>query len=229
MYEIPLKCKILYQNSTLVPVCNASNNQPLSNHRLSFTSQCCPFCSIFQSSPSLHNIIPTITLYLKTAYMSRYVLSLCIIFFTISSCCKKILCDENRTIMVSFHGFTQTELDTIYTTGYQLGSGFTIVGRPQQTDTVMPDTNNPDSVYTLFIGTQYNGVTFFGDYGLNDDYEWKLNIPATGKTVAIHHYGYQSYRCSNGCGFRKGQEVKSLSTCSVDKTTMPVGNIRIYK
>lgn len=161
--------------------------------------------------------------------MSRYVLPLCIILFAISSCCKKILCVENKTIMVTFHGFTKEEVDTIYTTGYQLGSGFTIVGRPQQRDTAMHDNSTPDSVYSLFISRQYNSFTSYTAYGLNDDYEWKLYIPATGKTITIRNYGYQSYRCSNGCGFRKGQEVKSLSTCSVDNTIMPVGNIRIYK
>ena len=131
--------------------------------------------------------------------------------------------------MVSFHGFNSAELDTIYTTGYQLGSGFTIVGRPQQRDTAMHDNSTPDSVYSLFISRQYNSFTSYSAYGLNDDYEWKLNIPATGQTITIRNYGYQSYRCSNGCGFRKGQEVKSLSTCSVDNTIMPAGNIRIYK
>ncbi len=132
-------------------------------------------------------------------------------------------------MIVSFHGFTKAELDTIYNTGYQLGSRFTIVGRPQQTDTTMPDINKPDSVYKLFISKQYNGATVYVANGLNDEHEWKLNIPATGQTITIRNYGYQSYRCSNGCGFRKGQEVKSLSTCSVDNTIMPVGNIRIYK
>jgi len=162
--------------------------------------------------------------------MSKFLLPLlCLTFFTISSCCKKILCEENRSMIVSFHGFTKADLDTIYTTGYQLGSGFTIVGRSQQTDTTMPDINKPDSVYKLFISKQYNGATVYVANGLNDEHEWKLNIPATGQTITIRNYGYQSYRCSNGCGFRKGQEVKSLSTCSVDNTIMPVGNIRIYK
>lgn len=161
--------------------------------------------------------------------MSRILLLLCLVSFTISSCCKKILCEENRSVMVSFHGFTKAELDTIYTTGYQLGTRFTIVGRPQQTDTVLPDMYKPDSVYNLFISTLYNGTTVYTSNGLTDDYEWKLHIPATGQTITIHNYGYQSYRCSNGCGFRKGQEVKSLSTCSVDNTTMPVGKVIIYK
>ena len=162
--------------------------------------------------------------------MSKFLLTLlCLVLCTLSSCCKKILCVENKELVITFHGFTKAEVDTIYTTGYQLGSGFTIVGRPQQTDTVRNDGYSTDSVFTLFVGVQYNGVTGYGAYGLIDDYEWKLHIPATGKTITIHNYGYNTYRCSNGCGFRKGQEVKSLSTCSVDNTTTPVGSIKIYK
>lgn len=160
--------------------------------------------------------------------MKKYLFFIFVAAFAISSCCKKTACVEIHSIPVTFYGFTAAEVDTIYTTGYIAGSGFTNISRAEEKDTARHMYNLPDGTFSLELREPHLSSQFGHDASLYDAHEWKIYIPSVNKTIFIHNYGYNSYRC-NGCGFRRGEEVKSLSTCSVNDSTKKVDDIRIYK
>jgi hypothetical protein len=134
-----------------------------------------------------------------------------------SSCCKKTFCTTPAGLGVGLVGFDLAEIDTIYTTGYALGSGLTTVKREQQLDTVTVEYNS-DSVF--FVKPKSNGI-------LSEAYEWKIFIPAVNKTYTITDYGYKSYKCG-GCGHKK-EETRTLSTCLLNGVRTHVGALRIRK
>ncbi len=161
--------------------------------------------------------------------MKKLIPLACLAAFALSSCCKKTACVQNADMAITFYGFTAAEVDTVITTGYALGSMFSKVTRAETIDTAGHFTHMPDRPFCLVLKRPPSTNAYGGGYNLSfGAYEWKLYIPAVNKTILITNYGYQTYNC-NPCGIRKGKEIRSLSTCSVNDSTKNVDDIRIYK
>lgn len=156
--------------------------------------------------------------------MKKFILPILCASLAFSSCCKKIACVEMNGLSIQFIGFSPSEIDTIYTTGFRLNTTFTDTAETAKIDTVKL---SDGTTYLLHDFTS-GGYTAYGS-SLTDNYEWRLYIPSINRTIHIFNYGYNTYRCSNGCGFKRGEEVKSLSTCTVDNETQKAADIKIYK
>lgn len=142
----------------------------------------------------------------------------------ISSCCKKEDCTMLSTLPVGLHGFALEDIDTIYTTGYAIGSGFTQVQRERQADTVEHVLSTANSYMLRVRGQGSGGASSW----LSDKYEWTIYIPAVNKTVQLSDYDYSSYDC-NKCGFRRGTPIRTISTVYVNSVKRAAGSIQIYK
>ncbi len=129
----------------------------------------------------------------------KHIFAIALLSLIFSSCCTKKYCVTWDTVYLSFQGFTPDELDTIYTTGYVRGSGFTQLAIDRKRDTV---SLNDDSTYYF--------RTIEGDL-LGDICDWELYIPATGKTYRISDYSYSEFACN--CPKDK---VRSLEGCRID-------------
>lgn len=152
----------------------------------------------------------------------RTVISMLIASILLSSCCKKETCTTISNLPVFFYGYDPADLDTIYTTGYAIGSGFSQETRQRQADTFK----------VLDDGTAMLQVRDYdpaiGNPSLPDTYEWRIYIPATNSTILLSDYDYASYDC-NKCGFRRGTPLRTLATVSVNSVKRSVGEIKIYK
>jgi hypothetical protein len=140
------------------------------------------------------------------------------ILAVLSSCCPRDTCIPPPGFTVRFHGFDLTDLDTIYTTGYAIGSDFSQITRNQQIDSVE---------VSYGIDTTFN-ITGKTAYALYDDHEWKIYIPSLNRTLYISYYGYRTFSC-NKCFLNKGEEGKALATCKLEDRIQDVGNLRIEK
>lgn len=143
----------------------------------------------------------------------------------ISSCCHKIHCPGLAVVPVKFSDFSEADLDTIYRTGYAVGSGFTNVTVPERRDTIQ-ETDGSADLYWLITDGYIDGLS---SVDVTGDHDWKIFIPAVNKTIFINNFGYDVYTCSNGCLFRKGDQVKSVSSCTVDGVVMPFDGVVIRK
>ncbi|GAA4465978.1 hypothetical protein GCM10023093_19200 [Nemorincola caseinilytica] len=130
----------------------------------------------------------------------KAVLALFVIVLTLSACCTKKACVENDRITLQFYGFDTTELDTVYTTGYALGSGFTKVTREQRLD-------------TTYLGQVDSNRSYYPYYneGLSDQYEWEVYVPAVNRTYRFTDYSYSTFSCN--CPQDK---VRSLHGCKMN-------------
>ena len=138
-----------------------------------------------------------------------------------ASCCKKETCATLSNLPVFFYGFAPEEIDTIYTTGYAIGSEFTQETREKQADTVkMIDDGG------AMLQVRNSGAV--GNASLPDTYEWRIYIPGVNKTILLSDYDYSSYNC-NKCGLRRGTPLRTLSTVYVNSVKRSVGEIKIYK
>lgn len=142
----------------------------------------------------------------------------------LSACCKKQSCTELTCLPVAFYNFAPEDLDTIYTTGYAIGSGFTQVMREKQADTVRA-VEGQQGVYMLKVR---NGSGAGPDGALSDQYEWVIYLPSVNKTIELSDYDYSSYNC-NKCGLRRGTPIRSLATVYVNSVKRSAGDIRVYK
>ncbi len=141
----------------------------------------------------------------------------------IASCCTKKACDDLDAVLVQFAGFQSSDIDTIYTTGYILGSNFAQVARPEQMDTAV---HYEDTLYRLASVT--NGY-YDGGY-LSDKYDWVVYIPSVNKTVRINNYGYNTFKCNRCFPYSPpSNKTRSLSTCSVNGQTVNARDVVITK
>jgi len=152
----------------------------------------------------------------------RSVICLLLFAFCVSSCCKKETCTTLSNLPVFFYGYSASELDTIYTTGYAIGSGFTQEARERKADTFrMLD----DGSAMLQVK---DNISVTGNESLPDTYEWKIYIPAVNQTILLSDYDYSSYNC-NKCGLRRGTPIRTLATVYVNSVKRSVGELKIYK
>ena len=143
----------------------------------------------------------------------------------ISSCCYKEACSGIESVSVKFSGFNVAELDTIYRTAYAVGSGFANVTLPERRDTIW-ETDDSAGLYRLVTDIYIDGQL---SVEITGDYDWKIFIPAVNKTIYLTNFGYRVYTCSNGCLLRKGDQVKSITSCTVDGVVMPSDGVVIRK
>jgi len=160
----------------------------------------------------------------------KYYLTTILAAITISwaSCCKKEACLEIAGVPITFYGYHAEDLDTIYTTGYEPGSNFSIVTRDTLMDTVQYSYGS-ETVFAL--KSRNEGGTTAGSLpgsALDATHEWRIYIPATDQTIRIYKYGYHHYTC-HSCGSSKGEEKKSLSTCYINGTLVKVDAVMIYR
>lgn len=135
-----------------------------------------------------------------------------------SSCCPKVDCAVPTGFSIRFHGFSPADLDTIYTTGYAAGTGFSQITREEQLDTV--ETNwGTDSIY--YFRTKNGDI-------LRDTHQWKLYIPAINRTLYLSDYSYRSYDC-NKCAFRRSTPERALHTAIFNGQRQEVTNLRVDK
>lgn len=152
----------------------------------------------------------------------RSVIGLLVVCICLASCCKKETCATLSNLPVFFYGFAPEEIDTIYTTGYAIGSEFTQEVREKQADTI----RMVDDGGAMLQVRDYNKAT--GNTSLPDNYEWRIYIPAVNKTILLSDYDYSSYNC-NKCGLKRGTPLRTLSTVYVNAVKRSVGEIKIYK
>lgn len=140
----------------------------------------------------------------------------------ITSCCTQKDCEEETHVHVTFHGFNLSDVDTVYVTGYRMGSNFAEVIQPQFADTVIPDGDK----YLLANTSAATGM----ELGLIDTAEWKVYIPSVNKTLLINNYGYSTFKC-NACFpvSPPSNKIHSLSTCSVNGVTTYVHQVDVQK
>lgn len=136
-----------------------------------------------------------------------------------SACvCTKKACLEQHNVSISFYGYDETDMDTVYTTGYAAGSGFTQIATAKEVNDLSDKRNSDSSFY----------FSSFSHNSLSDDQDWELYIPATNKTYRITGYTYSSYSCNN-CPFDKDDKVKSLSGCAINGIAQSASPAKIYK
>ncbi|MBX2906099.1 MAG: hypothetical protein KF744_08680 [Taibaiella sp.] len=156
--------------------------------------------------------------------------SICLLAIFLSGCCTQKYCYEYSDLQIYFYGFEPSEIDTIYTTGYEIGSSFTKVAAAVQIDS----TRFEGGKYTL-VRFQSGSVSTTGEstnysFGLPDRYEWQIYIPSISRTFLINKYGYTDFKC-NWCFPASPSENKkhSLSTCAVNGVSTNAIDIRIEK
>lgn len=139
-----------------------------------------------------------------------------------SSCCKKETCTTLANLPIFFYGYSAADLDTIYTTGYAIGSKFTQETRERKADTfrVLDDGSAMLQVK--------DNISVTGNASLPDAHEWKIYIPGVNQTILISDYDYSSYNC-NKCGLRRGTPIRTLATVYVNSVKRSVGELKIYK
>ena len=145
--------------------------------------------------------------------------------YLFSACCRKVDCTEYHTIPVVFAGFTQDELDTIYTTGYEWGSSFTEIAVEQLRDTVIEDEGKQMLMHDYLLGA--NIVE--RDYPLFDSYEWELYIPSVNRRVRIYNYKYTNFKCSACFPVERADRATTLHSCNVNDSGMRAQNVVIYR
>lgn len=138
----------------------------------------------------------------------------------LAGCCTQKKCSEESYLSIAFDGFDLSDIDTIYTTGYAIGSGFTTETSPTQIDSVVT-IPNPGTGYAFARrsapGASIHTSAITVQSSLPDTHEWKLVIPALNRTILINNYGYATYKC-NRCFpvSTRDNKIRSLSTCSVN-------------
>jgi len=131
----------------------------------------------------------------------KQVFGLCVVATLISSCCNKVACPTISGLSVSFEGFNRQERDSIYLKGYAPGSDFDVA-----TDSFFLATRS---------GFSYDDSTIM----LESSSHWLIEVPANDdRQYRIGGYTVEKHRCSNGCGFRKGDEYETLSGYTLDGT-----------
>jgi len=149
----------------------------------------------------------------------------------LSGCCTKKFCSEESYVHISFHGFEPSDIDTIYCTGYEIGSALGKVGSPEERDTTWKLGHaEPKMVLVRDFKPYPSGGQKILSDGLPDTYEWKVYIPAVNRTLIINKYGYMTFKC-NSCFPVSPRENKkrSLSTCEVNGVESNVNDVRVDK
>lgn len=136
----------------------------------------------------------------------------------LTACCPKVDCAVPVGFSIRFHGFSLQELDTIYTTGYAPGTGFSQVTREEQIDTVESSWGT-DTIY--YFRTRSGSI-------LHDSHYWKLYIPSINRTLYLSDYGYRTYDC-NRCAFRRSTPERAAQTAIFNGQRQDVGNLRVDK
>lgn len=152
----------------------------------------------------------------------RSILGFLLFTFCVSSCCKKETCTTLSSLPLFFYGYSTSDLDTIYTTGYEIGSGFTQETRERKSDTFRVLDNGSAMLQVK------DNISVTGNESLSDSYEWKVYIPAVNQTILLSNYDYSSYNC-NKCGLRRGTPIRTLATVYVNSVKRSVGELKIYK
>lgn len=163
---------------------------------------------------------------LKNMKLKKYliILTVCV---AASSCCKKESCLEVVGVPLTFYGYNPADLDTLYITGYEKGTGFGKIGRDVQRDTVQAGFEAGTYMLKLKDNTGISPGALPGS-ALPDDYDWQIYIPAVNQTIKVSDYGYHNYTCES-CGRGKGREIQSLSSCTINGAIVQVDAARVYK
>ncbi len=160
--------------------------------------------------------------------MKKYLLLACLATVALSSCCTNETCDKSDGFYVWLYGFNHEDVGTIHVTGYKKGSGFSQVALEQKTYHAL-FTFTPDSCFVLTDeNTNPGGSQQILNKSLTDDYEWKVYIPATNKTMLIDNYGYDAYDC-NHCRYGKARKGYTLTACSVNGARTKIDSVKIFK
>lgn len=126
----------------------------------------------------------------------------CFVLF-ISACCRKTDC-AIPGMNVLLHNYSASDLDTIYVTGYTIGTNFT----DKQVDTVQqalyPYAN--DSVQPLYVSMIYQG-----------SHDVEVYIPATQDRLRFSDYTFRSYSCDD-CFMRKKQINTAMDGLKINGT-----------
>jgi hypothetical protein len=130
------------------------------------------------------------------------------IAFVFSACCTKKHCTQPY-YHLRLSGFTGTELDTIYTTGYAPGSGFTNIVLEKEVDSV--GEMYADGTYSIESKT-YREFT--------EDYDWEIYIPAVSRTYRIDGYSYTTFSCN--CPQDRQKELSGCKVNGVDQKVNPI-------
>lgn len=164
----------------------------------------------------------------KLPCLKKYILPIALLSATFSSCCKEEACLELKGVPINFYGYKRADLDTIYITGYEKGTGFGKESRKEERDTVQKGLSNDTTTFSLKIKS--GGIAANGQQGnaLPDTHDWKIYIPAVPQTIYVSNYGYQNYTCES-CGKNGNKQVQTLSTCNINGTNVKVDAVMIYR
>ncbi len=147
--------------------------------------------------------------------MKNTLLLLTLLVAGLSACCTKKKCAELSSVEIKLQGFTAAEVDTIEVTGYALGSNFTNKTRDKH---IASGYYQPDAVYIVMDNGNF----------LSDQYDWEVYIPAVNKTIRVSGYGYNSYSCNN-CFLIKEDNIRTLSTCTINGVVTNANDVEVYK
>lgn len=143
-----------------------------------------------------------------------FALVLLSIIISFSACCTKVECVFPTGVSIVFHGYEDSELDSLYITGYEKNTNNTTIGREEYIDSAR--TNRYDE-------PEEN----LKHYNLDADYDWVLRIGTDGETYRFHNYTFGEAKC-NSCfigsdkrpvisGFAVNGEYKNRATFDIYK------------
>jgi hypothetical protein len=131
------------------------------------------------------------------------------------SCCKGTAdeCISKSGVQINFSGFSPQDLDTVYTTGYQIGTGFGTITQPEFAD-------------TSILYRQPYTTTGQLTYPLRESKDWKVYIPSIKRTYYVYGYKFNKTYCKN-CA--KRVDVYNLDSCWINDTLYDASSITFYK
>lgn len=147
--------------------------------------------------------------------MYKIAVFLVISSFIWASCCKghPDECIGKSGVQINFKGFSPKDLDTVYTTGYQIGTGFGTITQPEFAD-------------TSILYRQPYTTTGQLTYPLRESKDWKVYIPSVNRTYYIYGYKFHKTYCKS-CA--KRVEVYNLDSCWVNDTMYDASSITFSK
>lgn len=110
------------------------------------------------------------------------------ILFSINSCCTAVYClgadDLNE---IRFYGFTHEEVDTIVIRKFNKNSNFKIA-------------LDSSTAYSIEVhsGTELKIVSIADHNKLSVDFDYKVELPGTGKTFTFSDFVSKKERCNSG-------------------------------
>jgi hypothetical protein len=120
----------------------------------------------------------------------KFVLIYSFLFLLISSCCTKKHCiDAEENNVVEFHGFLDSDLDSVIIHSYENGSSFVL------------------ALDSQFVQADPSGnyfIVYLQEFSLINDY--KISLPKTGQVFLLSNFETEKKACNDCIPFRPKSE-----------------------